>query len=959
MRHRRSGTLVLLALVGIATASSPVRSGVPNKDAALERLKQARFYRASFANGESRDFGALVSGWQSSNHDARMNIWQTLDELCELRELGMGDNDVLLGIANSVNEVFQGQIVEGNQYLLDALRMRYPRIDNFDPENPPERLPPPQGSVRQETEELDRAIEAFGIGYRTALGVLTKPDGEIFLRTDDVLYEGFPQFTGVFRPFEGSANQQDIYPIQVEMSHFARCADRAAQASVEKAKKLFNLSSRPTDPNAKEDAIAELKRGAHHSYILAAAMGAIQTEEQYQQNGSDKQIAHTGLARQLYTRIKSGLTPFGNSDNFIPNGSISNFINRAKSDITEARDAEILARQEQRNFDLDSLTQRSELLSQRDAFLSPLTLLTNLDPRSDLDLDNDGSTGEREPVGMDIDGDGNLGEYESFDQLGSVRGRELYRRIVQDRVDALLDTDYVPGQTTSNVGQLGTRVLAAKDAQFAGLQAFNNLKNIPERIAIEQERVGQVINITIQGAATIGALQVAESIASSYQVQTGAEGGLPTFTTSFNPLAGVAGALRAAQTMISAVQDANINLTNSAATVKNILLEQANARIELERAQLRFDQEITALELDFQRLDQLVADYAETVQTAEDLWFNDPTYRIILSEKLSRANDTLEKTIGSLYDLTRALGYEWNEDYRNPIIVPPDVQGVAGTLGSSLYDPYTQPEDLFGIQTADEANDFYNALEAWDTKLRSVGTNGISVRGPNRNPLAFVNRPISMRDDILGLVGDNNNPRNLNDRIELFREFLQSNLIQVPQQAPTPGFELTFGLNLEIPNEPVQPLLPFSNRWNLRVAAVTIDTEADQGYVTGPDCTYFLTQAGIVSNQTFFDSTRNLEERMITKLSVPAADRPERSVFRAEIPSRVNGREQQGETYERGQELAGGVQNTSARPLAATQWQIELDPTQPKNFGANITKLRDIKITFKYFHGNPPEFGWQ
>ena len=311
----------------------------------------------------------------------------------------MADASALVGIAESVNEVFQGQIAEGNQYLLDALRMRYPRINDFDPENPPERLPAPEGSVRQETEELDRAIEAFGIGYRTALDVLTKPEGEIFLRAEDNFYEGFPQFTGTFRPFEGSANQQDIYPIQTEMSHFSRCVDRAGQASVEKAKKLFNLSSRPSDPNAKDDAIAELKRGAHHSYILAAAMGAVQTEEQYQQNGSDKQIAHTGLARQLYKRIQSGLTPFGNSDNFIPNGSMSNFISRAKSDIEEAREAEILARQEQRNFDLDSLTQRNELMAQRDAFLSPLTLLTNLDPRVDLDLDLDGSTGEREPEG--------------------------------------------------------------------------------------------------------------------------------------------------------------------------------------------------------------------------------------------------------------------------------------------------------------------------------------------------------------------------------------------------------------------------------------------------------------------------------------------------------------------------------------------------------------------------------
>jgi chemotaxis protein histidine kinase CheA len=933
---------------------------IPNRQTAIARLKAARTYRANFANGNSRDFAALVAAWRAGNYDARTNMLQSLDDFLQIRNEAGVDDPLDLLIAETVNEILQGQIGEGNESLLDALRTRYPRIADFDPDNPPNRLPPPEGNVRAETEDLDRAIESFAHGYRAALSVLPVEGGDELLRAASEQFPGFPQFTTMTRPFTDNPNLNlsNEYPVQVELSHLSRCADRAGQASVEKGKKLFNISSRPDDPNAREDAVTELKRGAHHAYILSAALGAVQTEQQYMENGGEKQLVHTALARQLFRRIQEGLTPFGNSKNFIPNGSISNFISRAQGDVSEARNAEIAARQEQRNYDLDQASLRNELQAQRDSFLSPLTLLTNLDPREDQDLDFDGVFGEAEPEGEDLDGDGNLGEYEAFDSLQTVRGRALYRQIVQDRVDALLNTEYVPGQTTSNIGQLGTRILAAKDAQFAGEQAYNNVANIPRRIAIEQERVGQVIEITFQGARALGALQVAESVAASLSVQTGVEGALPTFTTNFNPLAPLVGALRLAQTMVQAVQESNINLANSAATVKNILLEQANARIELDRAKLRFDQEITQLELDFQRLDQLVNDYAETVLTAESLWFNDQTYRVQLSERIRRANLTLDRTIGSLFDLARALAYEWNEDYRNPVIVPPDVQGVAGTLGSALYDPFTQPEDLFGIQSAEEANDFFNALEAWDTKLRSIGTNGVSARGPNRNPVPFTNRPISLRDDVLGLVGDNNNPRNLNDRILLFREFLQSNLIEVPQQAPTPGFALIFGLTLEIPNEPVQPLLPFSNRWNLRVAAVTIDTEADSGYVQGPDCTYFLTQAGIVSNQTFFDSTRNLEERIVTKLSVPGADRPERSVFRAEIPSRVNGREQPGETYQRGQELSGGVNNTTARPLAATQWQLELDPTQPKNFATNITKLRDIKVTFQYFHGNPPEFAW-
>ena len=75
---KRASRRLVATLFTVLLLPTPLQAGVPNQETALQRLKQARFYRASFANGESRDFEALVNGWQSSNHDARTtsgNLW--------------------------------------------------------------------------------------------------------------------------------------------------------------------------------------------------------------------------------------------------------------------------------------------------------------------------------------------------------------------------------------------------------------------------------------------------------------------------------------------------------------------------------------------------------------------------------------------------------------------------------------------------------------------------------------------------------------------------------------------------------------------------------------------------------------------------------------------------------------------------------------------------------------------
>lgn len=960
-----------LPLIAFALIAGPVdaQEAYPGRNAILLDIKAARSYRADFANG-NRNFEALIANWRAGDYDARQELRQGMDELLAKRSMIERNETLERDIAETVNELLQGHIIEGNRFLLDALRARFPRSD-FDPQNPPPVLPRPQGNTRDETLELERAIEAFTLGSKSALDVLPLRDGDQILRASTDLYPGFPQFTTMFRPFETADNLLDEYDVQVELSYLSKSADRAAQASVEKGKKLFNLST--MDAEAKNEALTELKRGSHHAYILSAALSSVQSRQEFEENGGQKMLVHTQLARELYNRIRAGFTPYGNSKQFIPNGSIENFIGQARRAIAEAREAERDARLEQQYYNWGEQDRQDEILQLQANFIVPLTTLTNLDPRNGdtthdpendnpgVDLDRDGNYGELEPEGEDLDGDGRAGEFENFEDLQTVRGRRLYREEVIRRVNTLLNRDYEPGFTTQLVGTLGNRVLEAMDARFIGEIALNNLQNIPKRIEIEEERIGTVVDVILSSAETIGALQIAENVANMFTVSAGVSGVEPTFEISANPGAILAGALQAAQTRIQAIQEADISEADSAATIKNILLEQANAQIEVERSKLLFDQVITQLRLDYQTMDQIINDYAEAINIQADRWYNDPTYVVQLGTKIRRANDTFERTVIALYNLARALEYEWVETYRNPVIT--GSANVAPTLDSPLFDQFTEPEDVFGIRSVDEAQDFLNALENWDLKLRSIGSNGIAVRGPNRGtPLN--NRPISLRDDILGLAGDDGNPRDVEDRIVLFRDFLMSNLIPTPPNAKKPGFRIEFGLSLEIPNEPVQPILPASGLWNLRIGGIRIETEADAGFNELPDCTYTLTQRGVVGLQSFFDSTRPLEERIITKFSIPAGDRPERSVFGAVVDSRINGQMQDGLTindYENIQLSHQRIDNgpiRSGRPMAASRWQLEFDTTRPKNFEANIMKLRDIKIILRYTHGNPREFAW-
>ena len=147
---------------------------------------------------------------------------------------------------------------------------------------------------------------------------------------------------------------------------------------------------------------------------------------------------------------------------------------------------------------------------------------------------------------------------------------------------------------TEDLGDFGVQILNVQDSQHRIEIAYNTLKNIPRRAAIEQNRADRVIQIIYDANNRINLTELPLAMASSFSVSSSLTAGLPpSFTAgvSFNPLAGAVGVLNIIRNNIQANQQARIEGVNSDATVRNLLLDMDNAAIELDRAKILFDQD--------------------------------------------------------------------------------------------------------------------------------------------------------------------------------------------------------------------------------------------------------------------------------------------------------------------------------------------------------------------------------
>ncbi len=836
-------------------------------------------------------FGYLENAFYEQYNNLKLTPGQTNPHLF----------DSARNMALSVNELLQGQTLRGLQGMITALRIRYPRL--ADPATMPERLPAPAGA-REEIAELERAALDFSQSTQYAAFAIRAYGPEILRPGPNPAklppYPQFPQYL----TYQDSTLSGAPIPVKNEYWQLSAAADGQAQARVEKAKLLwrFSLQDGTALPEAKEEA----KIAATQSYLMMALMANGQTENQFAQNEGGSLIAHVKIATDLFDKINAGVNPLGNDGSFIPNESFAAIYQDAQDAVGDAREAEIKAREEQRLFDRNQADLRNELLSQRNSYITPLKLLTGIDPAG-------------------------------YNNLATITDQKDYRNAFTSRLNNLL-ANY-PNADPKGMGEYGAQVAAIFDAGLNLQDQVTTLNNLYASIKISRWANAEVELAGNSATQKLKANDIAKAFASSFNVSIGSSGNGVHSTVSWNPMAITLGVLNATERDITNIQQARIADIQLESEIRKSLLNVANISIAIRRAKAQQDQAVLRLDSMKAQMERYIEDLAHTRDTAADLYFQDPSFRVSASLAEKRAQAELEYAIDKLYRLAKTLEYEWTEPYRNPLLIPANSQEPPA-LTNTLFDKFTKLDSLFIVRSADEAKDYLDALKEWDSKLRRV--NVTSVRGPNRSaPISAV--PISLREHVLGLKPNAATGYTLENSIADFRNYLENNRLANFYNAANPTLEIRFALGIE--DNTYFPAT--GSRWNMRLASIAADLYAESGFSDQQVAEVDFIQSGMVTLRRYWANPPAADDLMKLTFNV---DNLDRTVFATAFPARING-------ATAGRPLTE-FDNTGLadRPVGTTEWILRINTENPANRNVNFAKLKDIVLRFTYTYGNAPEF---
>jgi hypothetical protein len=871
----------------------------------LAELSLGRAYRRGFPH--QYDWDDITLAYSGSGFDAQGNpddytyyhhfetaFWQLAGQ-------GVVTDGDRRQMAETVNEIVQGQSLVGNKRLIEALRLKYPRLTSDDQASGQEVLPVPPG-VLEQTAAIDVAL----LDYEAALAypfIAIQNYGLGILRSRAPAgNEPYPSFPGYLTFVDPSLSQQPI-PIKNEYWQLSAMLEKMTLGSMAKAQKLFNLSV--SDATARTDAKEECKKAGIAGYLGMAVLAAGQSQQDFAANQGNAILANIKNARDLFNQINAGLNPLGNDGSFIPNESFAAIYQDAQSAVADARQAQVEAREEKRTFDRYQADLRNELQSQRAQFITPLVNLTGLDP-------------------------------EQYNNLQTVDDQNDYKMTINQRVNALMAS--YPNADPAGLGEYGAQVIAILDAGYGIQQAINRLNNLYEGIKISRWANAEIDLISQDATEQLQVNDIARGYANAFSFSWGSATGFLGFSgITFNPGSIVSGYLAADDRDIQRIQQARIADTQLEEQIRKSLLEVANLSIDIRRAKNQYDQQKLKLDSMLSLMDRYIADLAHARDTAANLYFQDPSFRVVVSRSERRAEAQMDFAVDRLWRLAKTLEYEWTEPYQNPIVVPINC-AEAQSLENPLFDKFTQIDDLFIASTADEAKDYLSALQAWDSKLRRI--NVISVRGPNHaGPITA--EPVSVREQVLGLAVTGTNT--LESSIYDFRNWITQHRVTNSWNAANPSFSFEFSTG--IADNSYFPAT--GSRWNMRIASISIDLYADQGFSTKQVAEIDLTETGMTTLRRFWAEPPLADDLFNLTFNLGRADR---SAFGVVVPAKING--------------ATGGRPTSEfinvgladRPIAATKWILTIDTSNPSNAKIDFSKLKDIIIRFTYTYGNPPEF---
>ncbi len=784
------------------------------------------------------------------------------------------------GLQEALNEFMAGELMLGNDRLLQGLRTRFPGTGDDEDADQLSLLRQSAARFREGINGVVERLREHPDSLRSGGGV-SPPNPE------------FPFWVENARtPQSGSGEL-----VENELYRFSDLAQRSALASNSLGKRLFFFGN--ATPEGRQAAIDALKGSAEATYLHTAVLSAVQSSRDFQTNNGYELKRQVVDAQRVFEDIVGGFNPLKLVGDFVPPPDlpVDTLLSNASDSVRAAIDAEADARSVARQFDTDKTTLANELLLQQTQYIGTIAQLTGLQ------------------------------NIES--RYNALSTEEDRRRLFAD----------AQANEMNGVGQLGAASLHIEEATLDAKLATEELNQIPEKIRIEQERSDQVYTLTTNTGYSVAALDVAAGIAGNIpDITIGTNSG-----TTVHPSTIVQGVIRGAQTVLGALESAKIGETNSAATVKGLLLQMATAALAIERAHTIIKSRINERNELEAELERVVRNYVSARMNLACAYFTNPAYRLQFDHVREEADNRLEAAMVQAYTAAKGLEYEWAERLSNP------VQRVDGGLpepigDAELYNPIIRAESAFSVRSAGahgEAapglNTFLGALRLWDTKMRFL-------RAPAAQRDNHVQ--ISVRKDILGLNGADESYNRL-----AFADFIRKH--RADGLNPD-NKDLLFPFQLEIADQRFFPARPNVKLQSLQVALVSLP---DRSVRPGDEnaaavVTFAMLDTSII--RTFFANfsmkdefgQARLGDDDLRTIKLAEGRNTFPSPFQADVQASIDG-------FPRDTAANDQLQNLSP---SATHTVLWMDMSIGANRHLDLENLDDIQIQLTYKFGRPRVF---
>jgi hypothetical protein len=882
-----AAVLFAVAVAGAADAHECQRS---QRQKLWNQLDAAREYRAGFPKTKVRDdligaypdaAGTLISleaSWKQylDNPDPRT----ALEATCGFRE--------------TLNEIMAGDSLLGNQKLMQGLRTRYPGLG--DPEDPD------QTTLLTGADGIFRgAVELAGDDIRQW------PER---MRSRGTANPDFPFYVENTPQAPGSSGEI----VESEYFRFTNLLIRYGLAGNSLGKRMFFFGN--ADEGARAEAAAVFQRTGQAIYLDAALLAAAQSPDDFQNNVGAEVKRQVSDAQQVFDDIRAGFNPLTLRGDFVPYQSTDNLLAGLKNVVESAGTDEQSAKDLTRRYDTDQTALHDELLHERENYVDQLEILLGV-------VVNDGDATCDPPDQNNCD----LTVPEDREKILALAKDPVYLcgpRAASDELDCTATAEEGACDKT-----ICNNYRAYAGAEIDLREARRELFNVFERVRIEEERSETVAQLVTDTGIAVSVLDVAQGVAAAAIPDISSKGEL-----HYSPGAAVEGVFEAGKNLLETIRDSEIEHAESAATIKNLMLDEATQAINVERvalAKVEAYAEYTA------SIDELVRFMRNAVSARENLaeaYYNNPAYRLQLDLTQQEADRSFEAGMVSAYESTKALEYEWAERLQNPVLRL-DGRPAEPIGGGSKYDAIERAESAFALGSAGNParaptlQTYVEALQQWDIKMRQR-------RAPERQ--AGQTKIISLKRDILGFDTVDEAFNRL-----AFRDYIAKH--RVPGSNPDQD-DLIVEFPAEIADQRLLPAQP-----NLKIVSLGVNLTTVPGRTLRPAGSQNsnpplidLTMYGQAMLRTFFADYPTGDDLLALKLEQARTFR--QSHFTAQVEATIDG----------GGTAAPNTQLANRSP-AVSRWQLRIEgDITGSNDDLILENLADIEIEITYTFGKPPEF---